>query len=50
MTGVQTCALPISYHTWVTADGDYIMLKAYCTGYMQTYYELIELERGRGYF
>jgi len=33
------------YHTWTTADGDYIMLKAYCTGYMQTYYELVEYEK-----
>lgn len=38
------------YHLWVTDDGDYIMLKAYVTGYMQTYYELTELERRQNYF
>jgi hypothetical protein len=38
------------YHLWVSADGDYILLKAYCTGYMQTYYELVELERRRNFF
>ena len=32
------------YHTWVTADGNYTLLKAHCTGYMQTYYELVEYE------
>lgn len=38
------------YHTWVTADGDFIMLKAYCTGYMQTYYELVEYDRRSNFF
>lgn len=38
------------YHIWVTDDGDYIMLKAYCTGYMQTYYELVEYERRAIFF
>jgi hypothetical protein len=34
----------------VTADGDYVMLKAYCTGYMQTFYELVEYEKGKNFF
>jgi len=38
------------YHLWVTADGDYILLKAYCTGYMQTFYELVEYERRSNFF
>ena len=38
------------YHLWVTADGDYVLLKAYCTGYMQTYYELVEYEKRTGFF
>ena len=38
------------YHAWVTADGDYIMLKAYCTGYMQTYYELVEYDKRKNFF
>jgi hypothetical protein len=38
------------YHIWVTDDGDYVMLKAYCTGYMQTYYELVEYERRTNFF
>ena len=38
------------YHNWVTADGDYVMLKAYCTGYMQTFYELVEYEKGENFF
>ncbi len=38
------------YHVWVTADGNYILLKAHVTGYMQTYYELTELQIGKGYF
>lgn len=33
------------YEMWTTADGDFVMLKAQVTGYMQTYYELMELER-----
>lgn len=32
------------YDLWVTADGEYIMLLAYVTGYMQTRYELVELK------
>ncbi|MDG2242264.1 MAG: hypothetical protein P8L66_02095 [Rhodospirillaceae bacterium] len=38
------------YHTWVTADGDYVLLKAHCTGYMQTYYELTEYEKHKNFF
>ena len=38
------------YHTWVTADGDHVLLKAYCTGYMQTYYELVEYEKRTNFF
>ena len=38
------------YHTWVTADGDYVLLKAYVTGYMQTYYELVEYEKRKNFF
>jgi hypothetical protein len=38
------------YHLWVTADGDYVLLKGYCTGYMQTHYELVEYEKKRGFF
>ena len=38
------------YHAWVSADGDFIMLKAHCTGYMQTYYELVEYEKRVNYF
>ncbi len=33
------------YHAWVSTDGNYIMLKASVGGYMQTYYELVELEQ-----
>jgi len=33
------------YEVWVTADGDFILLKAFVTGYMMTHYELMELER-----
>ena len=33
------------YEMWTTADGDFILLKAQVTGYMQTYYELTSLER-----
>ena len=33
------------YEVWTTADGDFILLKAEVSGYMQTYYELTELER-----
>jgi hypothetical protein len=37
------------YHLWVTADGDYVMLRAFCTGYMQTHYELTEYEKARNF-
>jgi hypothetical protein len=33
------------YDLWCTADGDYILLLAYVTGYMLTRYELTELKR-----
>ena len=32
------------YEAWVSADGEFIMLKASVTGYMMTHYELTELE------
>ncbi len=32
------------YHVWVTADDDYLFLKAEAKGYMQTYYELKRVE------
>ncbi len=38
------------YHTWVSADGDYVLLKAHCTGYMQTFYELVEYEKQKNFF
>jgi hypothetical protein len=38
------------YHVWVTADGDYVMLKAHVTGYMQTHYELTEYEKRKNFF
>jgi hypothetical protein len=38
------------YHVWVTADGDYVMLKAQVTGYMMTYYELTEYEKRKNFF
>jgi hypothetical protein len=31
------------YDVWCTADGDYLFLKGAVGGYMQTYYELVEL-------
>ena len=34
------------YDVWVTADEDYLLLKAAVAGYMQTHYELVELVRG----
>ncbi len=37
------------YHAWVSADGDFVMLKAHCTGYMQTFYELVEYEKRTNY-
>lgn len=33
------------YEVWCTADDDYILLKAGAAGYMQTHYELIDLQR-----
>ena len=33
------------YEVWTTADGNFIMLKSFVTGYMMTHYELVELER-----
>ena len=33
------------YDVWCTADDDYILLKAGVGGYMQTHYELVELQR-----
>lgn len=33
------------YDLWVTADDDSIFVRAQVTGYMQTYYELVSLER-----
>lgn len=32
------------YNVWCTADEDFILLKAGAEGYMQTHYELVELE------
>ena len=36
------------YHAWVTADGNFVMLKAECTGYMQTHYELVDYHESKG--
>ena len=33
------------YDVWCTADDDYLFLKASVAGYMQTYYELVEVQR-----
>jgi len=33
------------YEVWCTADDDYILLRAAAGGYMQTHYELVELQR-----
>lgn len=33
------------YDVWCTTDGDYIFLRGAVGGYMQTFYELVELER-----
>ena len=44
----QVHGMPVEhpeYHLWVTADGDYTYLKGEISGYMQTAYELVELER-----
>ena len=32
------------YEVWTTADGNFIMLKSFVRGYMQTHYELMELQ------
>ncbi len=32
------------YEIWTTADGEFIFLKAFVTGYMMTHYELMSLE------
>ena len=34
------------YNLWCTADDDYLFLRAGVEGYMQTHYELVELNRG----
>ena len=34
------------YNVWTTTDGDYVFLKGQVDGYMQTYYELVELSDG----
>jgi len=36
------------YEVWVTADGEFVLLKAQVTGYMQTQYELVSLEVHEG--
>jgi hypothetical protein len=33
------------YDVWCTNDGDFLFLKGNVAGYMQTYYELVELTR-----
>lgn len=33
------------YEIWTSADGDYVFLQAFVSGYMMTRYELVELER-----
>jgi hypothetical protein len=33
------------YEVWCTADDDYLLLRAGAGGYMQTHYELVELDR-----
>lgn len=45
---VDVPGLPLAhppYDLWVTADGDYVLLKARVGGYMQTAYELSEIAR-----
>jgi hypothetical protein len=32
------------YEVWTTADGEFILLRAFVTGYMKTHYELVEFE------
>ena len=36
------------YDVWCTADEDFIFLKGEVGGYMQTYYELMEMETTTG--
>ena len=36
------------YEVWVTADDEFVLLKAQVTGYMQTQYELVSLEVHEG--
>ena len=36
------------YEVWVTADGEFVLLKAQVTGYMMTQYELVSLEVHEG--
>jgi hypothetical protein len=38
------------YNVWTSTDGNYVMLKAHVTGYMQTYYELVEYEHRTNFF
>ena len=33
------------YDVWCTNDGDFLFLKGNVAGYMQTYYELVEIAR-----
>ena len=33
-----------SYEVWVTADDEFVLLKAQVTGYMMTQYELVWLD------
>ena len=43
---VSAPGLPVEhppYDIWCTADDDYVFLKGVIGGYMQTYYELVEL-------
>jgi hypothetical protein len=45
---VDVPGLPLEhpeYDLWVTADGDYVLLKAMVGGYMQTVYELTQYDR-----
>ena len=37
-----------TYHLWCTADGDFVFLKGEVSGYMQTRYELVSLQRAGG--
>ena len=43
----QVHGMPVEhpvYDLWVTADGEFTYLKGRITGYMQTYYEIVELQ------